>query len=124
MLILFNILRPLGSSVGAGRTRWAIIVGPTCPKRWCQRAADVYASRGCCERFARLFDFVEVAARAFVGSTVGFAAANIMENAYSSYGVTDGEGIKLFFKISSFLSNSILSSSFLLSGLYLRNYKP
>ena len=33
MLILFSILRPLGSSAGTGRTRWAIIAGPTYPKR-------------------------------------------------------------------------------------------
>ena len=124
MLTPFSVLRPLGSSAGAGRTRWAITAGPTCPKRWCQRAADVYASRGCCERFARLFDFVEVAARAFIGSTVGSAAANVMENAYSSYSVIDGEGVKLLFEVSLFLSNLILLSSFLSSGLYSRSHRP
>src|SRR5436853_7466020 len=124
MLIPFSILRPLGSSAGAGRTRWAITAGPTYPKRWCQRAADVYTSRDYCERFARLFDFVEVAARAFAGSAAGSAAANTIENACSSYGVTDGEGMKSPFEVSLFLSNSILSSSFLSSGLYLRSYRP
>ena len=65
-----------------------------------------------------------MAARAFAGSAAGSAAANTMENACSSHSVTNGEGVKLSFEVSSFLSNSILSSSFLSNGLYLKNYRP